>query len=176
MIEFGDIIRVGQIIFAALVAIVPPFYPTHSIYSRRALHGIECLWETRKEWEDGELGIGWIERGEKGFSQLLGAILHEKGEAPRRVSRIGLVYGGQSELEEFIGFSPGTWVGNNAVMFAEYKNGDRTPIIFHPFDPNTTLNLTELERWVRSNANRRANYWAGGLAVIWSSLALASTF
>jgi hypothetical protein len=44
--NFDPVIRVLQVFFAVLIAVVPLFYPRHSLYYRRAIKGIEQLRKT----------------------------------------------------------------------------------------------------------------------------------
>ena len=72
MVDIETGFRLGQIIFAALIATVPPLYPNHSLYTRHALKGIEKMREVREKADGYE--IGWIEKGEKEFGPLHQAV------------------------------------------------------------------------------------------------------
>lgn len=173
-IEIALLLQIGQITFAALVAVVPPFYPRKSLFVLRAKKGIDRLREPREGRKDEEMSMGWIDRGEKEFKPLLHGIKH-RYPLQKQVERIGLAYGDPNSLSDYIDFDTGACVGNNAVLYVEYEDEEREAIIYHPFDPKHTLRLSELSRWVQNVATYRSNYFAAGLAIVWTALAIAST-
>ena len=165
--------RIGQVIFAALVATIPPLYPNHSLYTRYAFSGIEKLREPDENKK--EYSIAWIEQGEKGFKQLYQAIDSHK-PFDGDVNRFGLLYvESRQELNDFLDSYYGASLDPNFAFFVEYADGRKEPLICHPFDPNQTQRLTELREWIRNRATVRGNYLTAGLAVIWTAIAIATT-
>lgn len=172
MLRVDIILSVGQIFFAALIATIPPIYPNHSLYTRRAVQGIEKVTEISEEGDGYK--VGWIEQDEKGFKQLRQAIdSYRPFNGDTR--KFGILWvETRQDLNNFLDSYYGSSVEPNYALFVEYADGRREPVICHPFDPHQTRRLTELREWISTEATGRGNYLTAGLAVIWTALAIAS--
>lgn len=73
----------------------------------------------------------------------------------------------------------GTMVKPNAVFYVVHmKESTKTfkPIIFHPFDPNVTLNLGEVEGWIREENIIRIHLIMLIIVTIWTALGILVVF
>lgn len=173
MVNTEVVLSVGQIIFAAMIAIIPPLYPNYSLYTRRALTGIKNMNELNDE-DDGHK-VGWVKSGENGFKQLNQAIDLNR-PLDGEVRKFGMLWvETRQDLNNYLDSYYGSSVQPNQALFVEYTDGRREPVICHPFDPHQTRRLTELREWIRSTATVRSNYLTAALAVIWTAIAVSST-
>lgn len=173
MVDIETGLKLGQIIFAALIATIPPLYPKHSLFTRRAFGGIGRMRESNEKGDGYE--VGWIERGQKGFDPICQAIdLYRPIDG--RVNRVGMLWvETRQDLNDYLDSYYGSSVQPNFALFVEYTDGRRKPIICHPFEPHRTQRLSELKEWIRTTATVRSNYLTAGLAVIWTAIAIATT-
>jgi hypothetical protein len=169
-LEIGTILNVTQIIIAALIAVVPPFYPRFSLFMGRVTNALNQIVENQDV--NSEFDVSAIERGDSGFDALAEVIEHNYPIASRP-SKIGLVLAdSSSDLEDFVNVSIGAATLTNVIFYVEYEDGSREDVIFHPFDPNKTNNLGEIKNWARNRATQRANYITTTLVILWTAVSI----
>lgn len=145
-----------QIGLTALIGLVGPLHPRFSLYRSRAAEGIDTL--EKPVFNFGSIQVGVLETGENGFEQLEDAISSHY-PLSGSVHRIKVALGHPESIENQLDMELGAMVGPNAVVFVEYVDEvdrERDVITFHPFDPAQTLKLTELRRWVQSQARDKS--------------------
>jgi len=138
--------------------------------------------EELEEISEGELKniqIGIVQRGDAGFRVLRNAIDRHR-HLSGNVSRIGLIKGpyeivSSPELHDSVntGLVP---LSPNAALFVDYNNGEepinRENIIFRPSSPTTTLQLNELQFWIREEALSKVHYLTVAMAIIWVTISI----
>jgi hypothetical protein len=150
----------------AAIALFPFLYPRYSPYRRRANGGIETLREAVGSM--GNYRIGWIEDHERGFEQLEQAI-DENYTLSGEIKRIGLIDGDRASINRVVGTDIQATLVPNAVAYVTYDDAQSSSEIieFHPFDPQMTLRLRDLNRWVNTTAQRRSQTWTTLLVFTW---------
>jgi hypothetical protein len=116
----------------------------------------------------GNYRIGWIEDHERGFEQLEQAI-DENYTLSGEIKRIGLIDGDRASINRVVGTDIQATLVPNAVAYVTYDDAQSSSEIieFHPFDPQMTLRLRDLNRWVNTTAQRRSQTWTTLLVFTW---------
>lgn len=134
MEEIHFILRLVQVCLAALIATIPPLSSRILPYIRKAKKGYKKLSQIRRE--EGDLKIGWLEKEEKGFKEILKSLKkHYPVKEKNKVNKVCLAEGKPSDFKsifdrDFYGAFP------NTVLFLEYEGGrDPELISFHGYDP-----------------------------------------
>lgn len=186
MMNLDLLLQVCQVIGAAIVAVIPPFYPKISWYKSRATEAGDRLGDRRDIkvdplHPDSPLLISWVDEVEQGFDQLIEAIeSHRTWNGDAKRIGFAMVKGEDSTvLKSFMDWpESGDMAAPNAVLYLEYIQEDgeriRDPLVFHPFDPDQTMQHNELVQWIQRRTEQRSHWWTAGLAVSWSALAIAS--
>ena len=172
----NKIYKLSYVIISAILVILPilgslgftPFF-------RNANKGIN---EIRKikydiQLEDKGVKAGYINKGDKGFNELLSVIVDKKslGLIAKDIKQIGLAYGELPLKTAMVG-------PNFAVYIVYLRNGKRywEPIIFHPFDPNMTFELRDIIGWVKEENLSRINLYMLILIPIWTVFSVLTVF
>lgn len=167
------------IIFSAILIILPILGATgYTPFSRNANAAInqirvikyeEVINEERQQYS---VKTGRVRRTDRGFNELLVVILEKQNLTiiPQDVIEIGLAMGN---------LPFGTMVSPNAVFYVIYMQENTKifkPVIFHPFDPNITLNLGEVKGWIKEKNILRVHLIMLILVPIWTTFGILVTF
>ena len=137
-----EIYKLLYIIVSAVIVILPVLGSLGlTPFLRKAMKGIKKIRKidnvvtiNRKK-----IKAGYIEKGDVGFNELRSVIIHKKRlvSESKYIEQIGLAFGD-------LPLGSIARVGPNAMMYIKIvKFGEERymPIIFSPFDPNSTIEL-----------------------------------
>lgn len=178
MVDPDLLLRIGQVLMAAVVAAVPPLYPKWSLYGRRSWAGVKALQEVRDEeveGDDDELTIQryWLERGETGFSEVANAI-QQNNVLSGKLERIGLEHRKGPGIA-ISGSAVTATFNEGAEFYVEYADQEEAEVLRErSLEIGDLLRLKDLERWVERAIENRTRNLTAGLAVLWAALAVAS--
>jgi hypothetical protein len=163
--------RTVAVLLSVLIALTPWLYPNYSLFVRRAITAIETLQTPRITEENIE--AGYIERGEKGFSEIqkaAGVVYGYYGE----IERIWLVWGSPPDIANFADLD-GTLggFGDNGLVYAEQPSGQTVRLRYRPGSPQQTRRLEDLRAGAAHLAQQRSQKLTGGLAVVWATIMMA---
>ncbi len=164
-------LRISTVLVSFVVVTTPIIYPKYSLYVRRANAGLDRLNEVKFEQED--VRQSYIEKGEEGFDELSEAIELVFGTVGD-MERICFAVGGPPELGEFTGLGMEYGVGDNGILYADTKNGNRELLRWEPWSPATTLEMEKLRRGITLRARERSHFVTIALAVLWATLSIVT--
>lgn len=168
-LEINTLLRISTVLVSLAVVSAPIFYPRYSIFSKRALVGVQQLQQVREEHD--EIRLAYLEKGENGFKQLVEVaelIFNYNGDA----KRLCLAIGSPSELGEFTGFGMEYGIGDNGVLYIEEGNGEKELLQWEAWSPSSTLELESLVQGIRLRAQERSHTITMILAVLWATLSI----
>ena len=148
-----------------------PFYK-NAMKALAELHELKHKKTVNQDGKTYNFKGGSVQRGDVGFNQLLSVVTQKRGLTfiAKTIREIGLAYGN---------LPLGTMISPNATVYIEYiKDGKETwnPIIFHPFDPNITLELRDFADWVKEASLTRINRYMLIIVPIWTVLGILLVF
>ncbi|WP_137284108.1 hypothetical protein [Halorussus salinisoli] len=162
------ILRIIAIALSVSIALTPWWYPNHSPFVRRVLVGIETL-QTPRVTED-DIEAGYIEQGEKGFSQVEKAAEAAYG-LYGDVERIWLVCGPPPSITDFAGLNQELGgFGDNGLVYAEQSNGETIRLRYRAGGPQQTRRLEDLHAGAAHVAQQRGQKLTSGLAILWATV------
>lgn len=171
MLITETILRISTVIVSLAVVSTPILYPRYSLFTRRAQTGIEQLHEVREE--QGDVRLGYVERGETGFSELVEAAEVAFGYSGN-AERLCMAVGRPRDLGEFTGFGMEYGIGDNGVLYTEENPNSKELLRWSPWSPTSTLNLEKLSRGIQLRARERSHMITMTLAVLWATLSIVT--
>lgn len=162
------VLRITAIVLSVSIALTPWLYPNHSLFVRRALAGIGTIKTPRVT--EGNIEAGYIECGEKGFSQVKKAAevaygLHGNAEC------IWLVWGSPLKIADFADLNHDLGgFGDNGLVYVELSDGQTMQLRYRPGSPQQTRRLEDLHAGVAYVAQQRGQKLTGCLAILWATV------
>lgn len=169
--DVGTLLRISTVLVSLGVVSAPILYPRYSLFTRRALNGVQQLQQIREE--HGDVRLAYVEDGDKGFKQLVEVaelMFSYNGDA----QRLCLAIGSPKELGNFTGFGMEYGIGDNGVLYIEESNGEKELLRWEAWSPTTTLELEKLSRGIRLRAQERSHTITVVLAVLWATLSIVT--
>ena len=165
------VLRSVAVLLSVSIALTPWLYPNYSLFVRRTMTGIGTL-QTTRVTEDG-VEAGYIEHGEKGFSEVQKAAKVTYGYYGD-IERIWIAWGSPPDIAEFADLD-GTLggFGDNGIVYAEDPNGETVRLRYRPGSPQQTRRLEDLRAGSAHLAQQRSQKLTGGLAIIWATVMMA---
>ena len=161
-------LRIAAVLLSVFVALTPWLYPNYSLFVRRATNAIETLQTPRVTKENVE--AGYIERGEKGFSEAQKAARTVYGYFGD-IERIWLVWGPLPDIADFADLDGSLYgFGDNGLVYVEDSSGETIRLRYRPGSPQQTRRLEDLRAGFAHLAQQRAQKLTGGLAIIWATV------
>lgn len=162
------ILRGVAVLLSVSIALTPWLYPNYSLFIRRAITGIETL-QTSRVTEEG-IDAGYIEIGEKGFSEVQKAVRVVYGHYGN-IERIWFVWGSPPDIAEFADLDGNLGgFGDNGLVYAEGSGGETRRLRYRPGSPQQTRRLEDLRAGSAHLAQQRGQKLTGGLAIIWATV------
>ena len=170
--NMGFSLRILSVILTVLIALVPLWYPRHSFFVRNASKGIEELQsrQNKATINGTERRIGALGPPDIGYREIARTI-REQTDIGREPTKILLVEEVENTTKLYFGNE--IHQEHQAALMVEFEGGDVETVIEPPaFDTHRVLELKELKRWVKNQANKRSHYWTTVLAVSWGTVSL----
>jgi hypothetical protein len=165
------ILRIVAVLLSVSIALTPWLYPNYSLFNRRAITAIETL-QTPRVTED-DIEAGYIERGEKGFSELQKVAQVVFGYY-ENIERIWFAWGSPPDIADFADLDGNFGgFGDNGIIYAEDSSGQTVRLRYRPGSPQKTRRLEDLYAGAVHLAQQRAQKLTGGLAIIWATIMMA---